>query len=282
MVTLQNQSANANKQVNTGWQASQTQSQPAGQIQRAKPKILCVIPARIGSVHLVRKPLLPIVGKPLIQRTYEQAIKCPEFDQVIVATDSEEVAEAVFKSDGLGTVEMTDKNIASGIERVAVVAGRYPHMDVIVSLQCDEPFIKPEMLSALVRPYVDGTNPYMATIAHPLDLATEYKKPNIVKVLCDKNNYALYFSRGQIPYFSRVREELPALPIFHHVNVYAFRREFLLEFARLPQLPLELAESLESLRALEHGYEIFVSITKGRTWEINSEDDLKIAELFVK
>lgn len=253
----------------------------------AKLKILCVIPARIGSTRLPRKPLLKIAGKPMIQRTYEKARQCAVFDRVVVATDSEEIAAAVRECGGgeggndNGAVEMTDVNIKTGTDRVAAVAERYPDMDVVVNLQGDEPFIQPAMLTALVQPYLDGENPPMSTLAHPLDFATEYQTPDIVKVLCDQHGYALYFSRAPIPYFRQERSAIHlALPVFHHMGVYAFRRQFLLQYTKLSQTSLELAESLEQLRALENGYKIRVCCVAGRTVEINTEEDLRAGEKF--
>jgi len=241
-------------------------------------KILCVIPSRIGSTRLSRKPLADIAGKPMIQRTYEKAMTCPDIDKVIVATDSEEIADVITQLGG--HVEMTDPSIATGSDRVAVVANRYPQADVIINLQGDEPFIKSHMLSTLVSPYLNGENPPMTTLACPLLYETEYDNPEIVKVLINHRGEALYFSRSPIPYFRESRTNLPPMPVWHHQGLYAYRRDFLETYTHLPQTPLELAEKLEQLRALEHGYAIRVCTVNEQTLEINTPEELERAQLW--
>lgn len=236
-------------------------------------KILCVIPSRIASTRLPRKPLLPIQGKPLIQWTYENAKRCPILSDVIVATDSDEIA-AVVKKIG-GKFEMTDPELPTGSERVAAVAERYPDMDVIINLQGDEPFIKPQMLTQLVSPYLSGDNPEMTTLAYPLE-EDKYHAPGSVKVITDLNNNAIYFSRSPIPYY-RIEHRAP---VFHHMGLYAFRRDFLMLYKTLPQTPLEITESLEQLRVLEHGYKIRVCFTEEKTLEINTPEEYEQAQLF--
>jgi 3-deoxy-manno-octulosonate cytidylyltransferase (CMP-KDO synthetase) len=237
-------------------------------------KILCVIPSRIGSTRLPRKPLLPIQGKPMIQWVYENASRCSLITQVVVATDSEEIA-SVVKANG-GKVVMTDPYLRTGSDRVAAVAEHYPEMDVIINLQGDEPFIKPRMLEQLVAPYLAGEKPDMTTLAYPLIMETEFTEPGVVKVITDVNSNAIYFSRSPIPYF---RNQTKA-PVYHHMGLYAFRRDFLLRYKDLPQTPLEKAEALEQLRALEHGYCIRVCLTEERTLEINTPEELAQAQQF--
>ena len=243
-------------------------------------KILCVIPSRIGSTRLSRKPLADIGGKPMIQRTYEKAIQCPSIDKVIVATDSDEIAEVVTRLGG--HVEMTDSELPTGSDRVAVVAKRYPEMDIIINLQGDEPFIKPHMLTTLVSPYLQGETPPMTTIACPLIYETEYDNPDIVKVLINQRGEGIYFSRSPIPYFRDARETLPAMPVWHHQGLYAYRRDFLEIYTKLTQTPLELAEKLEQLRALEHGYTIRVSTVHEQSLEINTPEELVRAQEWAK
>ncbi|MFI4955944.1 MAG: 3-deoxy-manno-octulosonate cytidylyltransferase [Gammaproteobacteria bacterium] len=237
------------------------------------PNILCVIPARIGSTRLPRKPLADLGGKPMVQRTYEAACTCPAFAQVVVATDDNEIAD-VIRSCG-GTVVMTDPAIQTGTDRVAYVASLYPDMDVVVNLQGDEPFVKSSMLMALVQPYLDGEKPGMTTLANPLDFKTQYHSPDVVKVIVDKHFNALYFSRAPIPF---QRDIIIDLPVYHHQGMYAFTREFLNIFTTLPQTPLELSEKLEQLRVLEHGYPIRICITPEKTLEINTPEELALAQ----
>lgn len=236
-------------------------------------KILCVIPSRISSTRLPRKPLLPIQGKPMIQWTYENAIRCPILSDVIVATDSEDIANVITKIGG--KVAMTDPAIPTGSERVAAVAMQYPDVDVVINLQGDEPFIRPKMLEELVAPYLAGESPEMTTIAYPLD-KSKYHEPGTVKVITDLNKNAIYFSRAPIPYY---RTEHTA-PVYNHMGLYAFRRDFLMLYQSLPQTPLELTESLEQLRALEHGYRIRVCLTQSRTLEVNTPEEYEQAQLF--
>jgi 3-deoxy-manno-octulosonate cytidylyltransferase (CMP-KDO synthetase) len=235
--------------------------------------ILCVIPSRIQSTRLERKALLPIQGKPMVQWTYENAKRSPLFSEVIVATDSEEIA-ALIQQIG-GKVEMTEASIATGTERVAAVASRYPDAKVIVNLQGDEPFIKTGMLAALVSPYVLGEMPEMTTLASPLS-SEHYHNPGAVKVVTDRQGNALYFSRSPLPFY---RQATPA-PVFHHMGLYAFSRDFLLHYATLPQTPLEQAESLEQLRVLEHGYKIRVCLTPDQSLEINTPEEYQQAQNF--
>jgi 3-deoxy-manno-octulosonate cytidylyltransferase (CMP-KDO synthetase) len=236
-------------------------------------KILCIIPSRISSTRLPRKPLLPIQGKPMVQWTYENAIRCPILSDVIVATDSEEIASVITGVGG--KVAMTDPAIPTGSERVAAVAMNYPDVDVVINLQGDEPFIRPTMLEELVAPYLAGETPEMTTIAYHLD-KNKYHEPGTVKVITDLKQNAIYFSRSPIPYY-RTKH---TAPVYNHMGLYAFRRDFLLLYQTLPQTPLELTESLEQLRAIEHGYKIRVCITDKRTLEINTPEEYEQAQVF--
>lgn len=237
--------------------------------------ILCVIPSRIGSTRLPRKPLLPIQGKPMIQWTYENAARCKHLTHLVVATDSQEIADCV-ESIG-GNVLLSDEEFKTGTDRVASIAEKIPAADVVVNLQGDEPFIQAEMLEELLQPYLDGKNPEMATLAYPLN-EESYENPGAVKVLIDKQGYAMYFSRAPIPYF---RESVEA-PVFHHLGLYAFQKDFLLKYRALPESRLEKAESLEQLRALENGHRIYVSITQHRSVEVNTPEEYESAQVFAK
>lgn len=238
-------------------------------------KIVCIIPSRIQSTRLPRKPLLPIQGKPMIQWVYENASRYQRLDDLMVATDSDEIAEVVQKIGG--KVVMTDPHIQTGSERAAAVAANLNDADVIINLQGDEPFIRPEILDTLVQPYLNGEMPDMTTVAFPLDEAKKRNDPGAVKVITDLNGNALYFSRAPIPYY---RTEHKA-PVHHHMGLYGFRRDFLLKFASLPQTPLELTESLEQLRALEHGYRIRVCLSDIKTLEINTQEEYEQAQHYI-
>lgn len=237
-------------------------------------KILCVIPSRIQSTRLPRKPLLPIQGKPMIQWVYENAKRCRVLTDLIVATDSHEIADVISAIGG--QVRMTDPSIPTGSERVAAVAEHFPDMQVVINLQGDEPFIRPHMLEQLVAPWLTGENPEMTTLAYPLH-KDKINDPGAVKVITDLQGNAIYFSRSPIP-FPRTQE---AAPVHHHMGIYAFRRDFLMRYKTLPQTPLEKAESLEQLRVLEHGHKIRVCLTECRTLEINTPEEHAAAQAFV-
>lgn len=210
----------------------------------------------------------------MIQKTYLGAKKCDAIDKLVVATDSEEIA-ALVREVG-GDVIMTPEDLQTGSDRTAYVAKEFSDFDVIINLQGDEPFIRPEMLAELISPFHLPMQPDMATVAYSL-LPGEYNDPNIVKVILDQHNNAIYFSRSGIPFF---RNEILDAPVLHHMGLYAYKREFLLHYTTLPQTPLEKAEALEQLRALEHGYKIRVTKSHHRTFEINTKEELALAQSF--
>lgn len=235
-------------------------------------KLLAVIPARYDSSRFPGKPLVMIGDRPMVQCVYEAAQACSVFSKVVVATDSEKVADCV-RGFG-GTVEMTRSDHETGTDRVAEVAERYPDMGAIANVQGDQPFVTTEMLLQLVEPYLAGKNPDMTTLACPIDSDSAYADPNTVKVLCDRSHQALYFSRAPIPYY---RHQNPA-PVYHHLGLYAFRRDFLACYSQLEPTPLEQCEALEQLRVLEHGYRIVVCPTATSILEINTPEDLVKAQ----
>ncbi|MGJ3252735.1 MAG: 3-deoxy-manno-octulosonate cytidylyltransferase [Elainellaceae cyanobacterium] len=232
-------------------------------------KILAVIPARYAAQRLPGKPLAMIGDRPMVQWVYETAKSCSIFGEVIVATESEQVAECVREFGG--RVEMTRSDHLSGTDRVAEVAARYEDMDIIANVQGDLPFVTAKVLAQLVSPYLDGELPDMTTLACPLNLEVGYSDPNTVKVLLDRHQYAIYFSRSPIPHFRNPG----TAPVYHHLGLYAFRRDFLVEdYAKLTATPLELCEGLEQLRVLENGYSIRVCQTEAAVVEVNTPDDL--------
>jgi 3-deoxy-manno-octulosonate cytidylyltransferase (CMP-KDO synthetase) len=231
-------------------------------------KILAVIPARYDSQRFPGKVLVKIGDRPMVQWVYEAAKRCPDFSKVVVATDSQLVADCVLQFGG--EVEMTSSDHTTGTDRVAEVAERYPEMGAVANVQGDQPFVTPQMLTQLVSPYLRGESPAMTTLACPLDMKTGYQDPNTVKVVCDRHSNALYFSRAPIPYFRNSIE----VPVFHHLGLYAFRQDFLAKYATLTPTPLEQCEGLEQLRVLEHGFEIRVCQTEKATLEINTPEDL--------
>jgi 3-deoxy-manno-octulosonate cytidylyltransferase (CMP-KDO synthetase) len=238
-------------------------------------KILAVIPARYNSQRFPGKVLAHIGDRPMVQWVYEAAQSCPDFHHVVVATDSEVVAKCVQQFGG--QVEMTSSEHTTGTDRVAEVAKRYPEMAAVANVQGDQPFVTPEILSQLVSPYLRGESPDMTTIACPLDLDQGYQDSNTVKVLCNQNNHAIYFSRASIPYF---RNHV-AVPVFHHLGLYAFRQDFLHKYTNLKATPIELAEGLEQLRVIEHGFAIQVCLIERTLLEVNTFKELLAAQRFL-
>lgn len=232
------------------------------------PKILAVVPARYGATRFPGKPLADLDGRPIVQWVYEAAAACPAFHDVVVATDSEEIAARV-RAFG-GAVELTSEEHVTGTDRVAEVAERREDAAVVVNVQGDQPFATPEMLTTLVEPYLAGESPAMTTLACPLTDAARWEDPNVVKVVCDRRGYALYFSRSPIPH----RDEGEPIDGRHHLGLYAFTRDTVLRFPSLEQTPLERRERLEQLRALEHGITIRVCMTDRPVLEINTPEDL--------
>ncbi len=239
-------------------------------------QILAVIPARYQSQRFPGKPLVMVGDRTMVQRVYEAAKSCAAFSRVIVATESEQIAECV-RGFG-GEVELTSDQHETGTDRIAEVAARHPEYEVVVNVQGDQPFVKAEMLKQLVAPYVEGDElPDMTTLACPLDLANDLENPNVAKVICDRHQNALYFSRSSIPYFRKTL----AAPVFHHLGLYAFRADFLATYTQLEATPLEQCESLEQLRVLEHGYRIRVCQTETAIIEINTPEDLTTAQALI-
>ncbi|MDU2063716.1 MAG: 3-deoxy-manno-octulosonate cytidylyltransferase [Sporomusaceae bacterium] len=229
--------------------------------------ILCIIPARYASTRLPGKPLAQIAGKPMIQRVYERAASAKLPQEVLVATDHEAVFAAVEAFGG--KVIMTSPDHKTGTDRLAEVAAKYPDVDVIVNVQGDEPLIDPQLIDDLAAVFREDPALAMATLKTPLD-ATEYQVDSVVKVVTDLKGYALYFSRSQIPF----HRSDPKATVYKHIGMYAYRRDFLLEYAKLPQTPLEVSESLEQLRALEHGYKIRVLTTDQQLIGVDTPEDL--------
>jgi 3-deoxy-manno-octulosonate cytidylyltransferase (CMP-KDO synthetase) len=231
--------------------------------------VLGVIPARYASVRFPGKPLAKIKGRPMVQWVYEAATTSGVFDRVVVATENEDIADCV-RGFG-GDVEMTSSSHQTGTDRVAEVAAR-DSAEVVANVQGDQPFVTAAQLRALLEPYESGSGPEMSTVACPL--RGDPADPNIVKVVCDMNGRALYFSRSPIPH-----SEDPRAAYLHHLGLYAFRRDFLDVYATLPETDLERRERLEQLRVLAHGHTIVVTRVDEPVQEVNTPDDLERIEL---
>lgn len=235
-----------------------------------------VIPARLASTRLSRKLLLRDTGKPLIQHTYEAASRATRPRGIIVATDHEEIAQAV-RGFG-GRVQMTSPLAASGTDRVAEVARDLPDVDVLVNVQGDEPEISGAAIDLAVQLLQDHPSAVMATLATPIRSRAALNDPACVKVVFDQRGRALYFSRAAIPHAREWRDELLTAdpPRYHqHVGLYAYRREFLLEMAATPRSALEATENLEQLRVLSAGHSILVGVIDEPTIGVDTADDYR-------
>src|SRR4030066_211465 len=255
-------------------------------MKKQKSKISCIgiIPARFDSQRLPGKPLVSIAGKPMIEQVYRRAKKAKNLDEVIVATDDKRIFKTV--KDFGGKVFLTPKNLKSGSDRVAFVAKKL-NCDIVVNIQGDEPTIKPEMIDQLVeRLKKDPTVP-MATLVRKIENKENLGNPNLVKVVKTKDNLALYFSRYCIPYFrsengQRRFDKSKLKNYFEHIGIYAYRKNFLLNFTQMPPSPLEMAEKLEQLRVLENGYKIKLVETKFKTHPVDTKADIKIVEKILR
>jgi len=237
-----------------------------------------IIPARYGSTRLPGKPILEaakeITGKYIIQHVYERAARAPGVSRVIVATDDRRILDAV--SGFGGEAVMTGAHHRSGTDRIAEVAAALD-LPVIVNVQGDEPQMRPEQIAQVIRLLQGDTKAVMGTLACPIESQEEWNDPNAVKVVADREGYALYFSRSPIPFVRDAAswmEDAPLRPL-RHLGIYSYRREFLLQYACMSPSPLEEAEKLEQLRALWHGYRIKVGITPHRCIGIDTQKDLE-------
>lgn len=234
-------------------------------------KIVAIIPARYDSTRFPGKPLAKLGNKYIIQHVYEQAIKSGLFADVIVGTDDQRIFEAVNNFNG--NVVLTSKRHKSGTDRVAEVCNKLlscNDADVIVNVQGDEPFINETPLKMLIEAF-DDQSVQVASLMHELN--NDIENPNNVKVVCDKESNALYFSRAVIPFAQESKTS------YHkHIGVYAFRRKTLFEFVKLSESKLEKIEKLEQLRLLENGYNIRMVHTSYKGIGIDTPEDLKNAE----
>jgi 3-deoxy-manno-octulosonate cytidylyltransferase (CMP-KDO synthetase) len=218
--------------------------------------LLGIIPARYGSTRFPGKPLVSIAGKPLLQHVVERCLKAWTLSEVIVATDDPRIAELAGR---FVRVELTASDHPSGSDRVAEVAARCK-CDGVINIQGDEPLVDPEVINQVACALAERE---MSTAATPLNDPADYENPNVVKVVVSSDHRALYFSRRPIPYLRDadgrpVAEQLAAFPFLKHLGIYGYQRATLLRWVQLPVSPLEQAERLEQLRALDHGIPIGV------------------------
>lgn len=237
-------------------------------------KITGIIPSRYNSSRFPGKPLADIGGKTMIRRVYEQATQAKLLNDVIVATDDERIAEEV-KSFG-GKVQMTSANHSNGTERCAEVAKKID-TDIVINIQGDEPFIEPVQIDLLAECFADS-NTQIATLIRKIDWDDELKNPSRIKVVLNKKNEAMYFSRSIIPN-PISKQHFDELEFYLHIGIYGFKKNVLLDLVQLAPTPLEGTESLEQLRWLENGYKIQCKTTSHISIAIDTPEDIENLQL---
>jgi 3-deoxy-manno-octulosonate cytidylyltransferase (CMP-KDO synthetase) len=241
----------------------------------SQTKVIGIIPARYASSRFPGKPLAIIHGKTMIRRVYEQAMKSSSLSKVLVATDDDRIKKEVEAFDG--EVVLTSANHQTGTDRCAeALMKSVPDVsenDIVINIQGDEPFIDPEQINHLAdcfrKPEVR-----LATLVKSFYHVNEITNPNTIKVVCDNQGYALYFSRLPIP-FVRDSNDYNLADYLRHIGIYGYRVSALNEITKLKQSPLEEAEKLEQLRWLENGYKIMTARSEHESWSIDTPEDLK-------
>jgi len=246
-------------------------------------KILAIIPARYGSTRLPGKPLKVIGGKPMIQRVYEQVSSYHAIEEVCVATDDSRIANVV-KGFG-GKVFLTSEHHKTGTDRCIEVLEQYPKdsFDVVINVQGDEPFVRKDQLKSILE-LLENKNVQIASLKKRITDKTELFDPNSVKVATDINNRALLFSRHPIPYVRDEEQEnwLSQFSFYKHLGIYGFKASVLMGIKGLEQGSLEKAESLEQLRWMENGLNIYLAETAFQSPSVDTEEDLITVENFLK
>jgi len=243
--------------------------------------IVGIIPARWASSRFPGKPLAKISGKSMIQRVYEQVCKAKSLDQVIVATDDERILREVEK---FGRVVMTPTELPSGTERVGYVA-RDLTADIIINIQGDEPLIDPQAIELVGATLLEDNEAVMATLARKINNPAELDDMNTARVVIDSKQRAMYFTRAVIPYardLKQKKEWVEHFPYYDQIGLYAYRREFLIQYKNLPFSILEKAEKLEQLRALENGYKIRIGICDYEVVCVDIPEHIKKVEQKIK
>ena len=239
-------------------------------------KTAAVIPARYASSRFPGKALAEILGEAMIVRVYRSVAECELIDQVYVATDDLRIKNTVEKAGGKAI--MTSANHQSGTDRIAEAAAEID-AELIVNVQGDEPLIKAQSIAQAVKPFAKEEELKMSTLKRKIT-AQKAEDPDLVKVITDQDDYALYFSRSAIPYYRDAEAE--EKNYYQHIGLYVFRKDFLLKYAEMERTPLEKAESLEQLRALENGFRIKVLETDASLIGVDRREDIKKVEKVLK
>ena len=229
-------------------------------------KVIGVIPARLDSTRFPAKVLADLWGKPIIQHVYERARKAKRLDEVLIATDDEKIFDTAKKFGA--EVVITSKKHLTGTDRVSEAVKKI-NAEIVINIQADVPLISPLMIDRVVKVLSDNSTLVMATLMKKIEKKEEFYNPNVVKVVIDKQGFALYFSRSPIPY---LKDNFVS---YKHIGVYGYRKDFLLTFVQLPRSPLEKIENLEQLRVLENGYKIKMIETDYELIEVDTKEDLR-------
>lgn len=246
-------------------------------VSHPNPYFLGILPSRWGSTRFPGKPLHLIAGKPLIQHVWERCQKCSRLDEIVVATDDRRIQEAVEAFGG--KVVMTSAHHPTGTDRIAEAMECSPHASHVINIQGDEPLIDPALIDELAEVMAADTGLDMATAANPMSPEDEsVNDPNVVKLVQALDGKALYFSRSPLPFF---RNRVPDLAVMRHKGIYAYRRDFLQRFVQWPPSPLEQAESLEQLRALENGASIHVIRTEDNSPGVDTPEQAAAIEILL-
>jgi len=233
--------------------------------------VIGVIPARYSSTRFEGKVLADVLGKPMIQHVWERAKQARILDELIIACDDERVFNAA-KEFGAKAI-LTAKAHTCGTDRIIEVINPLD-VKVVVNIQGDEPLIDPMMIDMVARPLLDDSSLSMATLMKKIENTAEIHDPNTVKVVVDKNNFALYFSRAAIPHYAE-NSEVNTLNYYKHIGLYSYTKDFLFTYRNLPVSQLEKIEKLEQLRVLQEGYKIKVLETKAETIGVDTPQDLE-------
>lgn len=248
-------------------------------------KTLGVIPARYSSTRFPGKPLAQIMGKPMLQYVYEAVSRSELVDEVVVATDDSRIVDAVAKF--AGKAVLTSPDHATGTDRLTeVVFSIGEQFDTVINVQGDEPLIEEKVIDQCLEPFAQSPEAQdIVTVVHPIDDPEDLRNPNVVKVVTDNDGYAIYFSRSMIPFpFQFYKEEkdfseaLKFTVFYRHIGLYAYRKDFLMEFAEWKPTPLEMIESLEQLRILEHRRRVRVVESEYRSIGVDVPEDIEIVE----
>lgn len=243
-----------------------------------KVKVIGIIPARYESSRFPGKPLALISGKTLLQRTFERAKLCSLFDEVFIATDDKRIEEHAIKIDA--KVIMTSQYCINGTERITEAITKVRNIqkdDIIVNVQGDHPLISSQTIESTIKILESDDVAVMSTAATLLTDRDEICSPHIVKVIFDKNNYALYFSRSPIPF----TKNFDKTKFYYHVGIYAYRANFLKNLANLSPTNNQISEDLEQLKVLEHGYRIKVALVQEKPLGVDTPQDLTKVERYL-